>query len=48
MAHAGVVPVELASPVPVLSSSGTLEESAESAPSFALHFALYIRPPPLV
>jgi hypothetical protein len=48
MAHAGVVPVELTSPAPALSSSGTLEESAESAPSFALHSALYIRPPPLV
>jgi len=48
MAHAGVVPVALGSPVPVLSSSGTMEESAESAPSFALHSALYIRPPPLV
>jgi hypothetical protein len=47
MAHAGVVPVELGSPIPVFTSSGTLEESAESVPSFALHSALYIRPPPL-
>ena len=47
MAHAGVVPVAIGSPIPVLTSSGTLEESAESAPSFARHSALYIRPPPL-
>jgi len=47
LAHAGVVPVELASPAPVLTFPTTLEESAESAPSLALHSALYIRPPPL-
>jgi hypothetical protein len=48
LAHAGTVPIELASPVPVLASSGTLEELAEQRLSFSPDSSLYIRPPPLV
>jgi hypothetical protein len=48
LAHNGAVPVELASPLPVLACSGTLEVPAEQGLSFSPDSSLYIRPPPLV
>ncbi|PYV78551.1 MAG: hypothetical protein DMG93_22225 [Acidobacteria bacterium] len=48
LAHAGAVTVEVGHAAPVLISSETIAEFAETSPSFAPKSSLYIRPPPLV
>ena len=46
LAHAGVVPVALGAPVPVLVSSPALEPAAEASQSLLFVSSLNIRPPP--
>src|SRR5260221_10177638 len=48
LAHAGVVPVALSTPVPVFASSAVYVTRADSPRSLLLVSSLYIRPPPVV
>jgi|SRR6516164_7817605 hypothetical protein len=47
LAHAGVVPLVLNVPAPILVSSAMLDHSPEISPSLLLVSTLYIRPPPI-
>ena len=46
LAHAGVVPVEIASQIPILIPAVISETAAESSRSLLLVSSSYIRPPP--
>jgi len=48
LAHAGVVPVVLAAPVPVFASYALYVTRADSPRSLLFVSSLYIRPPPVV
>jgi hypothetical protein len=48
LAHAGVAPVELSSPVPVFASTALAETPTEISRSLLFIPSLYIRPPPAV
>jgi len=48
LAHAGVAPVELSSPVPVFTSTALAEIPAEVSHSLLVISSLHIRPPPAV
>ena len=46
LAHAGVAPVELTSPVPVFTGTALAETPTEVSHSLLVISSLYIRPPP--
>ncbi len=46
LAHAGVAPVELSSPVPIFTGTALAETPTEVSHSLLVISSLYIRPPP--